>query len=260
MARGDFVWCDLSTFRIETALAFYEDLFGWSYNSIYQPDGTPYQIASTGQGEAAGLFEMPKKFQEIGMPSFWMSYIQVDNAAATVAEANRSGGKVEVGPVAFDESSQIALIRDPLGAGFTVYQGSDLQPRHGDMGGPGQMIWNALYVSDPSAVTGFYEALFDWRISTDAGRPGVHAVHNEAGHQIASIHAASDQFRGGYEFWGVHFSVQDLAQALAGVGQGGGEVLGELDETARRGTLVRDPDGAAFFLVDGSESTPTFPD
>ena len=55
---SEFTWCDLSTFRVATALAFYKDLFGWSFISISQPDGTPYQIATTGQGEAAGLFEM----------------------------------------------------------------------------------------------------------------------------------------------------------------------------------------------------------
>lgn len=177
MAKGDFVWCDLSTFRVGTALEFYERLLGWSYIAISQLDGAPYQIASTEQGEAAGLFEMPEKFRRIGMPSFWMSYIQVGDMDSTVELAKGMGGKVEVGPVPFDEDSSIALIRDPLGAGFTIYQGAALRPRE-SAAGPGRMIWNALYVSDAEAVTGFYETLFGWRISQDSGLANTRSVRN----------------------------------------------------------------------------------
>ncbi|MEM8878817.1 MAG: VOC family protein, partial [Pseudomonadota bacterium] len=132
MAHGDFVWCDLSTFDVAGTRDFYGRLFGWSYDRIPQPDGSPYDVASINDVPQAGVFEMPEKFQKIGLPSFWMSYIQVDDAAAIVDLARQLGGKVEVGPIPYGEGALVALIRDPLGAGFTVYQGSDLSVRAQD--------------------------------------------------------------------------------------------------------------------------------
>ena len=45
MPHGDFVWCDLSTFHVEDTRAFYERLFGWSYETIAQPDGAAFYLA-----------------------------------------------------------------------------------------------------------------------------------------------------------------------------------------------------------------------
>ena len=51
MAKGDFVWCDLSTFRVAETKDFYAALFGWTYQRLTQPDGSAYDIASTPAGE-----------------------------------------------------------------------------------------------------------------------------------------------------------------------------------------------------------------
>ena len=248
MPKGDFLWCDLSTFQAEGTKRFYAALLGWSYETTSQPDGSPYHLAATGTGDAAAIFEMPEKFQKIGLPSFWMSYIAVDDIDATVEQARRLGGKVEVGPLAYGGGASIALIRDPLGAGFTVYQGSDLAPRRSDAP-PGHMAWNALYVSDAAAVTPFYETLFDWRIAPRPSQAGVLAVQNARGEDISSIHELPESIRGRFEFWGVHFAVPDLAAAKAKVSESGGTILYE-DTTANEPTLLaQDRDGAAFFLA-----------
>ena len=97
MPKGDVLWCDLSTFHVEQTKSFYATLFGWSYAAVTQPGGSPYHLASTAAGESAAIFEMPQKFRTIGLPSFWMSYIAVDDIDAAVDEARRLGGKVEVG-------------------------------------------------------------------------------------------------------------------------------------------------------------------
>ena len=248
MAMGDFVWCDLSTFRPDTTARFYRALFGWQFDEITQPDGTPYLIGSAAGREAAGLYEMPEKFQQIGMPSFWMTYIEVADAAATVELANANGAKVEFGPVPFGESASIALIRDPLGAGFTVYQGSDLAPRAA-AAGDGHMVWNALYVSSVETVADFYQALFGWQISRERTAADLYAVSSPAG-DIASIYEFDDAARGEYQFWGVHFGVADIAAASDQVRQEGGEIVDEHEAQSGPTVLARDPDGAAFFMVE----------
>jgi len=247
MAKGDLVWCDLSAFRAAEAKDFYTRLFGWTYHRLTQPDGSPYEVASTPAGEASGIFEMPETFRKIGLPSFWMPYIAVDSVEAACEQARRTGGKVEVGPTAFSPDEKIALIRDPLGAGFTVYEGSGLKPRPAGER-PGHMVWGALYVSDADAVKGFYEALFDWRISEDPMRPGAIGIRNARGAAVADIQELADEIRGPYQFWGVHFAVSDLRKAKADVEKNGGEIVHEDDGFGRPTVLAKDRDGAAFFV------------
>lgn len=247
MAKGDFVWCDLSTFRPPNTKSFYAELFGWTYESLKQPDGSDYDVAATPSGEVAGLFEMPNKFQEIGLPSFWMPYISVDDVEATFAIAAEHGGRIEVKPTAWSESDTIALIRDPLGAGFTVHHGTGLSAdatvdRHG------HRIGCALYVSDVDAVRPFYEALFDWRIATERTSSGAFPVRNAQGAVVADIYELSEDRRGKYQFWGIHFAVADLAKASNLIQKNGGEIV-ERDQLSGEPTvLAKDPDGAAFFL------------
>ena len=70
---------------------------------------------------------MPEKFQSIRMPSFWMSYIHVQNIEETVRVAKANGAIIEVSPEAAPGGGLVALIRDPAGAGFTCYESLHLQ-------------------------------------------------------------------------------------------------------------------------------------
>ena len=47
MAHGEFIWCDLSTFRPDVTKPFYSELFGWSYDGLTPSDGTAYDVAAT---------------------------------------------------------------------------------------------------------------------------------------------------------------------------------------------------------------------
>ncbi|MEM9590268.1 MAG: VOC family protein [Pseudomonadota bacterium] len=247
MAKGDSVWCDLSAFRLEEAKAFYARLFGWTYERLTQPDSSPYDVASTPDGEAAGIFEMPQKLQQIGLPSFWMPYFAVDSVEAACDQAARRGGKVEVPPLAWSSHDRIALIRDPLGAGFTAYEGTGLNPRH-SLTAPGQMVWRALYVSDAAAVRDFYEAVFDWRISKQPGADGGFLATTAGDVPVANIHALSEDLRGAYQFWGIHFLVPTLPDAKAKIEAQGGKIVYEDKGQSRTTVLAGDPDGAAFFI------------
>ena len=150
MAHGDFIWADLSSYRPDVTRPFYSQLFEWKFDDY---------AAHVGKSPTAGLFQMPQKFMDMGMPSFWMSYIAVDDVAQVVKTANEMGGKIELGPAEFEGGGQYALIRDPLGARFTVYSGSALD---GAATGVNARLGHTLIVSNAKAVMPFYSALFDW--------------------------------------------------------------------------------------------------
>ncbi|MEM9304039.1 MAG: VOC family protein [Pseudomonadota bacterium] len=245
MTHGDFVWCDLSTLRPSVTQPFYRRLFGWRWDELSQADGSAYHVASLGPDAIAGLFEMPVRFRDLGLPSFWMSYIAVDDADAATVRAEEHGGRVEVGPLQSWGGARIALIRDPLGAGFTVIEGGDL-PARAARPAVGTMAWNALYVGDASAVIPFYEALFRWRVGPASA--GVSPIISERGSAISDIHELDESLRGKPQYWAVHFAVAELAWARSAVIGSGGEIVYEDAESV----LANDPDGAAFFLSPGT--------
>lgn len=238
MTHGDFVWCDLSARRLGVARQFYGGLFGWQFQDAAGP-GDDYLMAYAGDA-TAGLYTMPAKFVDMGMPCFWMSYVAVDSADAAVNAARDRGGTVELGPADGSDGTTWALIRDPLGAGFTVLEGNTPPPRP-DHAAHGAMAWNELYVSHADAVIPFYEAVFGWEMAKDDTAGTFDIAVN--GIVRSAIHQLPDSARGKEQFWGAHFAVDDLAVANAYVARHG-TIVGEWDGLV----LARDPDGAAFFL------------
>ncbi|MDG1431798.1 MAG: VOC family protein [Paracoccaceae bacterium] len=236
MPHGNFVWADLSSFRPTVTRQFYSDLFGWRFDDY---------SASTASGPVAGLYEMPEKFQAINMPSFWMSYISVDDVGKTVEVARANGAKVELGPIPFEGGGQIALIRDPLGAGFTIYEGSSL---NSSASGEGAKLGHGLFVSDASAVIGFYETLFGWRFKPMAD--GAQEIQAN-GRRIAHLYEIPDPaIRGKEQYWAVYFGAQNLDEAQLKVTASGGEVVGETEILEGRAIVAKDPDGGTFWMLE----------
>ena len=155
MKENKFIWADLSSYQPKKIKSFYEAVFGWKYF------GDEYSIAYKKNKEIVGLYQTPTKFQKIKMPSFWMSYIQVDNVIETVERAKVLGGIIELVDTE-NPIGKVALIRDTLGAGFTIYEGSQLNSR--TKSEEDTLIFNELHVSDLQKATTFYQGLFNWNL------------------------------------------------------------------------------------------------
>ncbi|MGB0696157.1 MAG: VOC family protein [Rhodospirillaceae bacterium] len=247
MTHGTFAWADLSALTLERAKGFYGPLFGWSYQQVTQLDGSPYWLASTDRGPAAGLFDMPEMFRKLKLPSYWMPYFWVMSADKACEQGRRLGGKVEMGPLGDPKTGRIALIRDPLGAGFTAVEGP---PEMFGAGAPGigQPVWCALHVSDASAVRGFYETLFGWRFRAAPWSAGAYRTETAERREVVDLVELSDADRGRYQFWGLHFRVQNAQQSQRLATSLGGSLVHADQVDGDPLLLMQDPDGAAFFL------------
>lgn len=238
-------WCDLSADRPEAAKAFYADLFGWRFSETRQADGTPYWIAERDGRAAAGLYATPERFQALQLPSFWMPYFHIADVDRSVLVAEERGGRLEVGPLALGGGATGALLRDPLGAGFTICDAADwvspVDPAH-----PGRLSRATLHVSTAQAVRSFYEALFGWRVRKDpwAGAGAFRFVGAE-GETVAHLAEIPDAMRGRYQYWSLSFGVTAVDAARAQVTPLGGAIL--VDHAGV--LLAADPDGAAFMLT-----------
>lgn len=269
--HGTFIWADLSTFRPSITTAFYGSLFGWSFADAGAHGGKDdsmdggvagYTVATTKADPVAALYPMPQTFVDMGMPSFWMSYIAVDDVAACAALARDLGARVELGPAPFgspnasakdggEDGGTYALIRDPLGAGFTVYQGPDFAPDTTDQNGPpNTRQGHALFVSDAQAVIPFYQALFGWDFAplTSDSWAITSAQDPTADGALAHLYEIPDpRVRGREEYWAVLFNgPADAAQVASSLG---GSHVADIDLHEGSVQVIADPDGGTFMVL-----------
>jgi len=237
---SEFVWADLSTYEPKKSRQFYEGVFGWQFRNA-----GGYWVAMDGRSEVAGLFETPDFFKKIKMPHFWMSYFSVDNADEAADRAGSIDGAI-VELVDDFYGGRIALIRDPAGAGFTVYDGGKLDSRRLKAG---SLVWNELHVSDAERVIPFYERALGWRVE-GGGSPNHHRFFNDQQQHICDLAEISNDIKGDYEYWVCTFAVDDVGKTQqAIVNHGGGVVSDDGDRV-----MVHDDSGEAFFYIEAISS------
>ena len=113
-------WVDTSQPDPDAAAAFYRDLFGWEFEDA-MPAGSEgrYLIARLRGGDVAAVSSQPE-----GAPpqATWNTYIWVDDADEAAAKAREAGGSVLSEPFEVMDAGRMAVLADPEGAAFSVWQ------------------------------------------------------------------------------------------------------------------------------------------
>ena len=237
MIANSFIWTDLSTYDVKKSCSFYSKVFGWDFTDF---EGYSVALAKNDfSNEIVGLYETPPFFQKIKMPHFWMNYVQVDNALECAQKAGNLGGKIEIEKAEF-YGGNIALIRDPLGAGFTVYDGNLLKKNQG--GETPHVIGRELHVSDCDKAIEFYSSLFGWSFQQNGN--GDFEVRGTSETSIV-LREFSNDIKGKYEYWVTIFGVADLKNyGERVISNGGSLIMDEYDQV-----LLCDDSGEAFFYL-----------
>lgn len=113
-------WNELMTRDIDAALAFYRDVFEWSYDGRELPFGT-YSVIRGGGGGRGGLMPMPPGVPDM-VPNHWAVYFMVDAADAAVERVRELGGQLVQGPHDVPGIGRIAIVHDPSGGSFMIMQ------------------------------------------------------------------------------------------------------------------------------------------
>lgn len=231
-----FVWADLSSYNAADAERFYGGVLGWRFAESGE---VGYRFAMVDDSPIAGVYTMPEKFAKMKMPPFWMPYIGVKSVQQTTKTASENGGKVEV-QEAFGNGT-MALIRDPSGAGFSIYDGGDIGVSSAEV-----IAGWELFVPDAEVVRGFYQATFGWHCIAEGG--GRFCLTDKSGTDnpcVANIQEAPDAIRGNKQYWAVHFVVDSLLAAIDAVKDNGGSVW---DKHAKNKCFALSPGGELFIL------------
>lgn len=121
MSKHRFCWADLATVDDLRAAAFYAGLFGWSPRPRTHAGGRLTLLEDEGT-RVASLYRLARAQVAGGMPSHWLPYVATSELADSVARARVLGGEVIVAAQAFPGLARIAVMVDPTGALFGLWQ------------------------------------------------------------------------------------------------------------------------------------------
>src|ERR1019366_4597228 len=123
-----------------------------------------------GGKNVAAIAPQPQQQRDAGVPPVWNSYVSVESADAAAERAEELGGTVHAPAFDVMEVGRMAVMQDPQGAYFMVWQ-----PRQhfgaALVNAPGALVWNELACTDLDASTAFYSGLFGWTIAPFQGSP-----------------------------------------------------------------------------------------
>ncbi len=243
---GTFCWTDLAARDAAEASGFYSGLFGWESEEI--PGSGGYLLMRRDGAVVCGIHAMGAGAAPGVLPS-WTSYVSVEDAAATAARVAGLGGRVVREPVAVEGLGSSAIVADPQGARFGLWQPDGFigAQRVNDVGA---MVLNQLNTPDPMAAAAFYIGLFPWEISQVAPDPAPYwGITNRGslnGGMMRQPPPAPPN-------WLVYFTSEDLdgSDALI-VNMGGEAVVPPMDIQSGRIMVARDPWYAFFALFEGA--------
>lgn len=246
---GTFCWAELSTPDQAAAKDFYMPLFGWQVNDVPIGEGAVYSIALIDDLQVAAIAPQPSQQREAGLAPVWSSYVSVQSADATAQHASDLGGNVHAPAFDVMDAGRMAVIQDPQGAYFMVWQAKDTIGAR-LVNAPGALVWNELASPDLDASSSFYSRLFGWEIAPFEASPEPYLSIRNAGANNGGIRPLTPP--GAPPHWLVYFGVESIDEALSQVAALGGTTLaGPIDIQIAKIAVIQDPQGAVLALYAG---------
>jgi predicted enzyme related to lactoylglutathione lyase len=183
---GRFVWFEYVTTDRPRAEGFFGELFHWTTMQVPMPQGAYAMLRLGPDGATIGGYLAPPP----GAPTHaqWMAHLQVASAAESAAAVKAHGGKVEMAPFPVGDFGTMAVVRDPLGGVFALWQPTKAEGTGDFKGVPGAWCWNELLTADPAASVAFYQAIGGFTDAPmDMGPAGTYHVLTADGKPRAGV-------------------------------------------------------------------------
>ncbi len=242
---GRFVWHELLTTDPAAAAQFYPRVTGWQVND-WRPS---YRVWMNGDDMVGGVMELPAQARQEGAPPHWMGYISTPNVDDTVAKAKSLGAELLMGPRDEPEVGRWAILNDPQGAMFAVYQPNNPQDR--PLGAPavGEFSWHELATTDQDAAMRFYSGLLGWKQDEayDMGEMGTYLLFSVEGKQLGGMYRKPAEMPAP-PHWMHYIHVDSADAAATRITDAGGQVIhGPMEVPGGdRIAMAVDPQGAHF--------------
>jgi uncharacterized protein len=244
-ATGTPCWSDLGVADVDRAAAFYGALLGWEF--VDSEASGDYRRATVRGRQVAGIGGT----LEPGDDARWYVTIASDDVDATAAAVVPAGGTVDMPPTDVDGLGRMALVADPGGAVFGVWQ-DVAQGGYALVNEPGAVCWTEVHGPDRPGLAAFYGALFGYVPNTfgEPSEPYTTLALPGSDSPVAGVFAPPGMPADAPAGWLTWFAVEDTASAVATVAEHGGHVLMEpFDSPFGLSAMVAGPEGEQFGVI-----------
>jgi len=246
---GSFCWIELGTTDHAAAKKFYGALFGWTPNDAPMGPGGVYTMFRLDGRDAAAGYELNPAQRAQHVPPHWMLYVLVQNVDASAAKVPQLGGQVIMGPFDVMDAGRMAVLQDPTGAYFCLWQanknkGIGIHSVHGTL------CWADLSTNDTDKAQKFYSGLLGWKFEKgekdDSGY--LHIKNGE--HFIGGLPPAKYLQPGVPPHWLAYFLVDDVDVTANTAKEMGAKFFMPpmTMEGVGRMSVMADPQGAVFAI------------
>ena len=246
--EGSFSWADLSTTDVAAANDFYRGIFGWDVEALPIPDGAYYMFRINGKDVCAASDQQEAE-RNAGVPPHWNIYFTVDDVDQRAKVAESAGGTVVVPAFDVMDVGRMAVIADPAGAMFCLWQprtniGAQL------MGDPNTLSWAECSSPDPSKVKEFYAEVLGVKTEDmDMGEGKFYTLFKLGDNSIAGLMEVPPDMMP--PNWMCYFNVDDCDALVDKAKSLGAQVFmgPETVPMAGRLAVMADPQGAPFGVI-----------
>jgi predicted enzyme related to lactoylglutathione lyase len=240
---GEPNWVDVVSPDLDASIAFYGALFGWTAEKGDQAQYGGYTTFFKNGKRVAGLGPQMSPEQ----PVFWTTYVATEDADKAAGLVRESNGTVLLDPMTVGPMGRMAIFADPTGAAFGVWQpgqhtGAEL------VGEEGTFTWTELSTRDQAAALPFYSKVFGWEPRVSEG----YTEFRLGGRSVAGCMDMPPAVPADVpSYWMPYFAASEpAAKAQEAAGLGATVVVASMDFTGGTFSLVQDPHGALFGLLD----------
>jgi uncharacterized protein len=246
----------------EAAVAFYAELFGWETESLMAPDHPgDYFVCRLRDRDVAAI--VSRHGAPAPPQAVWTTLVSVDSVDEAASRAASAGGKVIGEPFDSPGGGRQAVLADPAGAVFSVWEPRE---RHGAqlVNEPRAWSMSALNTDDPEGSKRFYARVFGWETKsfdmgdaelvmwTVPGYVGGEPQQPVPRDVVAVMLPPSPNGDAPPPHWSVDFWVAGVDAAAAKVTELGGQVVVppyDVPNTGLRQAVITDPQGATLSLT-----------
>ncbi|WP_278314190.1 VOC family protein [Lolliginicoccus levis] len=253
---GTPCWADCAVDDVARAREFYGAVMGWEFEETATETGG-YLIARKNGHVAAGIMPKPQGMED--MPSAWTTYLATEDADATAEAAAANGAQVPVAPMDVMTEGRMAIIVDPTGAFFGLWQPID-HTGAAVVNEPGGMCWNELHTRDIDGAKDFYAKLFGYSYKQLSEEGMTYFVAELGGEGVAGMMLNDMAPAEVPPMWNAYFAVENCDAATdAATSHGGTILMPPSDSPYGRMSVVQSPQGETLGLIDMSTTVGEMP-
>ena len=240
-------WIDLMTSDKDASRSFYGELFGWTSEDAGEDYGHYVNFSRDGVQVAGCMDKQPNS----PIPDTWSVYLATADADATAAAIGPLGGQTMFPVMDVMDLGRMSMLLDPGGAAIGIWQ-PGLHKGFGVLAEPRAPGWFELHTRSYDDSVAFYREVFGWDAHTVSDEPEFrYSTLGEGDDALAGIMDGTGHLPEGVpSHWAVYFSTDDTDATVKQVGELGGSVLEDPQDTPYgRLAVVADSNGASFRLM-----------